>query len=162
MIELQAIQGIDCENIVTWNLDKDQDYLFQWAGHKIYAFPLTVEQIIRRLGADDTRIFKIMDNQKMIGSVELTNIDTKTGYGKICRFIIRDDYSGQGIGQYALQELVNFSVKELGLNHLELVVFTFNKRAISCYEKIGFVICKFNENQENLKWNSYTMEYNTK
>lgn len=159
MIQLQSLEEKDCEFIISWNEGKDQDYLYQWAGHRIYTFPLTKEQITGRIGEASTRIFKIIDNYKMIGSVELTSIDKSTGYGKICRFILSDNHCGRGIGQVALREVINYAKREFELNRFELNVFTFNKSAIRCYENIGFVITKLNENNENPKWDSYTMEF---
>ena len=159
MVELKLLEEEDCDFIVDWNKNKDRDYLIQWAGYKVYQYPLNTEQISRRIGEENIRIFKIIYNATIVGSVELSNMDVCLGCGNISRFIISDEYSNKGIGQEALQQLIHNVYSEFGINRFELRVFLFNKRAIGCYEKVGFTISKLNENQEDIKWNSYTMEY---
>jgi RimJ/RimL family protein N-acetyltransferase len=159
MVELKLLEEKDCDFIVDWNKGKDRNYMIQWAGDKVYQYPLNTEQISRRIGEDNIRIFKIIYNDAIVGSIELSNMDVCLGYGKISRFIISDEYSNKGIGQEALQQLIHNISSEFGINRFELGVFLFNKRAIGCYEKVGFTISKLNENQTDIKWNSYTMEY---
>ncbi|MBF4691509.1 GNAT family N-acetyltransferase [Fusibacter ferrireducens] len=157
MILIKPIEIEDCTYIVKWNSLKDEDYLTQWAGPSTYSYPLTVEQITNRLNEKNTTIFKILNKDIMTGSIEITDINEVTGYGKVCRYILSDDFIGQGIGQKALKNLVEYSFNELGLSHLELRVYTFNVGAIKCYEKAGFTISQLNENEKDSKWNSYTM-----
>ncbi len=157
MVELQPLEHKDCKKLVAWNADKDENYLYQWAGHKVYTFPLTVEQISTRFGQENLLFFKLLDNSEMIGCVELAKIDKAAGYAQICRFILRDDRCGNGLGQIALRQLVAFAFEDLKLLRLELNVYTFNLRAIQCYLNVGFVIDEQNDHPDNPHWNVFSM-----
>lgn len=158
MIELLPLQREDCEKIVDWNADKDQNFLFQWAGRRIYKYPLDSDQIAARISVPDTVIFKIVFEKKMIGTVELHQIDSAQKCAKVCRFFIPEPNCGSGIGRQVLELLSRHAFNELGLNRLELGVYTFNVRALRCYEKSGFLVKEFHEDPENPRWNSYIME----
>jgi RimJ/RimL family protein N-acetyltransferase len=45
---------------------------------------------------------------------------------------------GQGYGTEAVQLILDYAFLELNLERVSLNVFSYNGRAISCYEKIGF------------------------
>lgn len=45
---------------------------------------------------------------------------------------------GQGIGRDAFELLLNYAFNELNLYRLSLRVFSFNRRAITLYKKLGF------------------------
>ena len=48
------------------------------------------------------------------------------------------DYWGKGYGSDALKVLIRFIFEEVNIYKIKLNVFSFNKRAISCYKKLGF------------------------
>ncbi|HYH05336.1 MAG TPA: GNAT family N-acetyltransferase [Bacillota bacterium] len=123
----------------------------------LYPFPLTVRQVVERLDEAGTRIFAIMDDTAMVGTVELSQINPEQGTAIICRFLVRQDRHGKGYGQKALHALVDLALQELHLSRLELRVFAYNVAAIRCYQKTGFLVCQYHENQNNPQWNSYTM-----
>ncbi|MFP4384863.1 MAG: GNAT family N-acetyltransferase [Spirochaetia bacterium] len=158
MINIIKMQRDDCRQIAAWNLNKGQDFLYQWAGRKIYSHPLDADQLTARLEDPSIIIFKITNEEKMIGTVELNMDDCPDGTAKVCRFLIPEPYSGKGIGQEVLQRAARFASDELDLSRLELGVYTFNVRAIRCYEKSGFIVKAFHKDPRDQKWNSYTME----
>ena len=45
-----------------------------------------------------------------------------------------------GFGSEAMRLLVDFCFMEMNMNKVKLKVYEFNKRAIHCYEKIGFQV----------------------
>nr|WP_206076217.1 GNAT family protein [Marinitoga lauensis] len=45
-----------------------------------------------------------------------------------------------GYGTEAMKLLVNFIFDEMNINKVKLHVFSFNKRAIRSYEKVGFKV----------------------
>jgi RimJ/RimL family protein N-acetyltransferase len=53
-------------------------------------------------------------------------------------FIGNKQYWNKGFGQEALGLLTDYGFQSLNLNNIMLTVFSFNKRAIKCYEKAGF------------------------
>ncbi|NLJ05917.1 MAG: GNAT family N-acetyltransferase [Exilispira sp.] len=49
-------------------------------------------------------------------------------------------YWNKGYGTDALKTLVSFGFNYLNLHNISLMVYSFNKKAIHCYEKVGFKI----------------------
>jgi RimJ/RimL family protein N-acetyltransferase len=148
--------------IVTWNTGKDTDFLTQWAGRG-YRYPITEEQITERLVANtgaDYKIYGIMMDASPIGTIELMNIDYKAKRAKIGRFLIDPAKIGNGYGTKALKLFVEHVFAETPITTLELTVFNFNKVAIRCYEKVGFV--KTSETTRPSGWIAITMEIKRK
>lgn len=52
---------------------------------------------------------------------------------------VHDAYAGRGVGQLLMNTVIDISDNWLNLIRLELTVYTDNKRAISLYERCGFV-----------------------
>lgn len=48
------------------------------------------------------------------------------------------NYWDQGYGREAIELVLNYGFNILNLNNIMLNVYSFNKRAITCYENIGF------------------------
>ena len=97
------------------------------------------------------------EQEKAIGSIELDDIDLIRGTARICRFILSDQARGRGLGRRVLWELIQIAFDEMGLNRLTLRVYCFNVGAIRCYQKCGFLVSEFHQD-ENPYWNAYTME----
>ena len=157
MLELKPISEYDFQTIVDWNNGKDKDYLNQWAGPKVYHYPITIDQIKEHNKNLDSKIFMIFDKKIPIGSVELDKINKKNLSAHISRFIICDEYLNKGYGTMALKELVKNAFLDLGFIRLTLSVFCYNIGAIRCYEKVGFLVKEYHKN-EDVKWNFYIME----
>ncbi|MCM1990732.1 GNAT family N-acetyltransferase [Oceanirhabdus seepicola] len=162
MIKLISLEKKDIINIIDWNKDKDADFLMQWAG-RYYTYPITEEQIITRLenknSKSDINIYKIVldKTNEMIGTVELFFPENNPDIAVIGRFLIEEAFRGNGYGEEALKETVNKAFDKFGFNKVVLGVFEFNKNAIKCYEKVGFIKDKLREDVNNPKFNSYTM-----
>ena len=142
MIDCTLLDVDDCDEIVSWNINTDVSFLQQWAG-KIYTYPLTKEQIIKRIKKEsksDEYIYKIYENNQIIGTIELFNIDYINMKCKIGRFLIKLDYQNKGYGKRILETIISKSYKELGLNTFNLSVFDYNQNAINCYLRYGFII----------------------
>ena len=50
------------------------------------------------------------------------------------------DYWNQGYGTEALQLLLEYGFQILNYHNIMLGVYSYNKRAIKCYEKVGFKV----------------------
>jgi RimJ/RimL family protein N-acetyltransferase len=159
MIHIAQITEKDYHLLVDWNNGKDENYLFQWAGHKVYHYPITIDQIKSHVNEEFSRIYIIYNNGNPIGSIEFDKINKELLSANICRFIICESEKNKGIGTLALKQLCNMAFKDMGLKRLTLGVFCYNVGAIRCYEKVGFLVKEFNQ-REDPKWNSYTMEIN--
>jgi RimJ/RimL family protein N-acetyltransferase len=52
------------------------------------------------------------------------------------------EYCGRGIGKEILKEGIRIAKERFGECIIELQVRSWNKRAIKCYESVGFIIMK--------------------
>jgi tRNA (cmo5U34)-methyltransferase len=140
MIRVVPLEKKDTNCIVEWNSGKGADFLTQWAGRG-YQYPLTGEQIAERLTTDaatDYKIYGIILDGGMIGTVELMKIDDNVKRATIGHFLLDPAKTNHGYGTEALLLLVKKVFQETPLITLELTVFDFNKAAMRCYQKVGF------------------------
>lgn len=77
------------------------------------------------------------DKELYIGGCSIHDIDTKNRVA-ILGIFLGKKYTGKGYGTDALRILVDFCFNEVNVNKIKVNVFSFNKIAIHCYEKIGF------------------------
>ncbi len=164
MIKLELMKREDLEKVLSWNKDKDEDYLLQWAG-PLYSYPLTLLQLKDSLKAankevSESYIYKIIskESNEIVGTIELKVIGEKIG--RVCRFLIDEQYRGGGRGTEAIEEVLSIGFEKLGFDKITLGVFDFNEGAIKCYEKVGFVKDEFKENARKSSkgyWNLYNM-----
>ncbi|GAB6189108.1 GNAT family protein [Marinitoga arctica] len=74
-----------------------------------------------------------------IGGCGIPNVDWKNSVVTVGIFIGKP-FLNNGYGTEAMKLLVNFVFNEMNINKVKLHVFSFNKRAIRSYEKVGFKI----------------------
>lgn len=77
-------------------------------------------------------------DDKLIGNCGLMNVDSVHRQAELGIFIGEKDYWDKGLGTEAMKLLLDFGFNLLNLHNILLKVFSFNKRAISCYKKVGF------------------------
>lgn len=77
-------------------------------------------------------------DRKYIGGIGLHNINWLSRNARLGIVIGDKEYWGRGFGTDAVKLLLGLAFEKMGLHRVELVVFTFNQRAITCYEKCGF------------------------
>ena len=154
MIELHPLSAAEFPLVVDWVNAHDADFLVQWAG-KTYRYPLTVAQMEQHYNKginsleSGVFIYKIVETGQgeIIGTVQLGRIDMDAKEAAVGRFLIKSEqWRGRGIGTKALREIVRIGFEDLGLNRIRLNVFDFNRRAIRCYEKVGFTASRVNAN----------------
>lgn len=80
------------------------------------------------------------DGDTLIGNCSLFSIDHIHQRGEIGIFIGEEKERGKGYGVEALEILVAYGFKVLNLKNIMLRVFSYNQRAIRCYEKAGFKV----------------------
>ncbi len=85
-------------------------------------------------------VFSIYDRKKeiLIGNVSLENINHLDRSAELGIFIGYKKYWGRGYGSEAIELILDFGFNVLNLNSIFLKVYSYNKRAIKSYEKIGF------------------------
>jgi len=77
------------------------------------------------------------EDNTYLGGCGINSIDAKNHCATVGIFL-GSEHCERGYGTDALRVLVDFCFNEVNLNKVRLVVFSFNKRAIRCYEKVGF------------------------
>ncbi|HAR84656.1 MAG TPA: N-acetyltransferase [Clostridium sp.] len=168
MIRLELIKKEDLYKIVEWNRNKSANDLLQWAG-PLYEYPLTLSQVEKYFLDEknkevvDTYIYKIISisTEEIIGTVELREVDRENKIARVCRFLIGEEKErGRGIGALALKEILRSGFEDREFEKITLGVFDFNKGAVRCYEKVGFVIEKLLKDVRKAKdgyWSLYEM-----
>ncbi|AZR73371.1 hypothetical protein BBF96_08235 [Anoxybacter fermentans] len=71
-----------------------------------------------------------------IGFNEVSWKDRKATVG----LFLGKEYWGKGYGTDALMSMCHYGFTQLNFQRIQLQVFAFNRRAIRCYEKCGFIV----------------------
>ena len=130
--------------------DADSDALFGWINDRELVIlnapfrPVSRDEHdawferIRR--SHEVVIFGIRtaDDDRLIGSCQLNEIDRTKGSAQLQIRIGDRDHWGRGRGTEAIRLLLRHAFGELGLRRVRLHVFADNERAIRAYEKAGF------------------------
>lgn len=84
--------------------------------------------------------FAIIDtkNDKLIGNGGFSSIDHSRQTAEVGLFIGEEEIRNIGLGTEALKLLIKYGFEYLNLNNIMLKVYSFNERAIKCYQKCGF------------------------
>ncbi len=77
-------------------------------------------------------------NNKLIGSIDLCEINHLKRKATLGIFIGDNEYRGKGYGTEAIRLILDYGFNYLNLNNIKLDVMEFNERAQKCYKKCGF------------------------
>lgn len=127
-------------NRLAENIDSPMEMMI-WAGPK-YMYPLTFEQLEESMSQKSKNyLFSLFDGdiKQTIGFIEIEIINEDKRVGSIQSVMIFKDFRGRNYSEELLDLAAKYAFETLKLNRLELKVFSFNKAAISCYKKTGFV-----------------------
>lgn len=75
---------------------------------------------------------------ELIGNCSLMKLDRINRRCTIGIFIGDEENRNKGYGVEALELLLNYAFNFQNMHNINLYVFSFNERAIKCYNKIGF------------------------
>lgn len=103
----------------------------------------------------------LKETDKLIGNCGFCDINHLHQKGEVGLFIGEEENRSKGYGTEALSLLVEYGFNYLNLKNIMLKVFSFNKRAIKSYEKIGFKVFgkRIEDYYLNGKWyDEYFME----
>lgn len=90
---------------------------------------------------ESQHMFNIVASGVLIGNCEITAASLESGYYVIGIMIGDTHYQGKGYGAEAVRLLCKYGFDALNAYTIELRVHDLNKRAIACYEKVGFREC---------------------
>ncbi|UPW85004.1 GNAT family N-acetyltransferase [Lysinibacillus sp. Ag94] len=97
-----------------------------------------VDHVILGTHAGKSYIMVEKGKESPIGIVALINIDYKNRNAECIIDIGEKEYWGKGYGSEGLKLLLDYAFYEMNLHRVYLKVFSFNDKAISLYNKIGF------------------------
>lgn len=88
--------------------------------------------------AEDRWDYGIMHGGRLIGEAVLNHVDAANESASFRIAIWEPRRRGRGYGTEATGLLVDFGIRAVGLNRIELEVYAFNSHARRVYEKVGF------------------------
>jgi RimJ/RimL family protein N-acetyltransferase len=109
---------------------KTEADMVQWAGH-VFTWPLTEKPSLYP--------FVLSDRKRVVGYCELSQYRRDFNSAMLSRVIVSPKRRNKGLGTFMINEVLRFGFTDLGLNRIGLGVFDFNKAAIRCYTRVGFV-----------------------
>lgn len=148
MITESSLQG---KNIFLRNLRRsDVPIMVQWINNPEISRYLQVESPVTeeeesmwvenmRDGEND-QVFAIIERatEEHVGNIGVHNISKTDKVATIGLFIGDISKQGKGYGKEAIELVTDFAFNELGLIRLQAPIFSFNKRSMAIFEKVGF------------------------
>lgn len=144
MFETERIilRKVELEDAVTYHKWRNDTEVMYSTSPELDKFILEdTEEFIRMIISSDTNKSYMIEtkiDQETIGIISLANINFKDRNAECIIDIGEKGKWGQGFGREALELLLEYAFQELNLHRLMLEVFSYNQRAITLYEKIGF------------------------
>jgi RimJ/RimL family protein N-acetyltransferase len=142
-VRLAAVNpDTDLEDFCRWSLNSEYLRLLD----SDPARPRTSQFFQRRYDqpgnqmTDFSFAIRTLDEDRLIGQVELDEIEWPHASGWISIGIGDPDYWNKGYGTDAMKELLRFAFMEVGLYRVSLNVFEYNQRALHLYQKLGFQV----------------------
>lgn len=136
-VTLSPIRVEDSETLFRWINDPETVRFnvaykpVHWANH---------DDWVKSLGkATNKVIFAIRADDKLIGVVQLIDIDPVHRSAELTIRIGDESQRGAGHGTQALKQTIDFAWRDLNLHRVCLRVFANNHQAIRAYEKAGFL-----------------------
>lgn len=130
----------------------DYEALARWSNDPAYiqkirlpAFPLNIEQIRKQeedaITARGALIFRMrtLEDDHLIGTIGMYQVDAVLQSAEFGIAIGEPDYRGKGYGTEGTKLMVRYGFQEMNLHRVWLRVLETNPRAISVYEKCGFI-----------------------
>jgi len=140
-VNLRPLRDGDTIRRVEWLNDRETVRLFT-GSEPIRAYErVDGERWLQTLEADLTAFVWAVETRehRHIGDVDLHNMDRQSGLAKLTILIGDKAFWNCGYGTDAVKTLLRYAFSELALESVGLRVYGFNKRAIRCYEKCGFI-----------------------
>ncbi|MCW3079847.1 GNAT family protein [Segetibacter sp.] len=145
MVKLEYFDREDFKKLIEWM--NSEHLITNWAG-SLFRYPLTedsLEWYIRdtnNLENPDAFIYKAIDTTtgNTVGHISLGGISEKNRAARISRVLVGNTAErGKGYCTGMINAVLKIGFEELKLHRISLGVYDFNKSAIRCYEKCGFV-----------------------
>lgn len=143
-IILREYREEDSAHIYNWTRD---EITTKWMGRK-YRNPRPMDEIensVRSIISQPPKdgVFFAIANRETetyIGGIDLTSIDWIDKNGVLSIVIAKSSDRNKGFAAEAITLLLDYAFNELDLHKIEMGVYSDNKAAVRCYEKLGFNI----------------------
>ncbi len=147
-VNLRPMKKEDIELAVKYEADEDVTNNY-FMGMNLFPTKDMWEKWYEGITKDDEDFSFAVENKEglYIGGCFTSWLNWKNRTTYIAVFIGNPDYRSKGYGTEALRIFLGFLFNELGLRKVKLNVFSFNKRAIRCYEKCGFTVDGINRKE---------------
>lgn len=134
---LSPINPEDYEICTKWLNDETMTKNTSQVRHTI---GLAKEKAFLEKMAEEGNDFAVVlkENDEFIGCCGFHNINAISRNCEIGLFIGDEENRGKGYGGEILKLLISYGFEILNMHNIMLKVFSFNERAIKCYEKAGF------------------------
>ena len=80
-----------------------------------------------------------LDKNEMIGAISLEKINNINRTATLGIFIGNQEYLSKGYGTEAIKLILDYGFNYMNLHSIQLDLMSFNKRALNCYKKCGFI-----------------------
>lgn len=138
-IYLSPMSTEDVEIFTQWLNDfNTTDYLAR--SGMIITLPSEKEYLENKTNRNNEAKFAIvtLDEEKLIGTVSLEQINPINRDAVLGIFIGEKDYRNNGYGTEAIKLILEYGFNYFNLHSIRLDVLSFNERAQKCYKKCGF------------------------
>ena len=144
MIKLEYFGIEDFKKLIEWV--NSEHLLTNWAG-SLFRYPLNEDSLewyiqdTNNLETSDALVYKAVETvtNKTVGHISLGGISRKNKAARISRVLISDEARGKGYCDKMTNAILKIGFEDLQLHRISLGVYDFNRAAIRCYEKCGFV-----------------------
>jgi len=128
-IDIAPMSQADAEEIAGWR------YLPPYDFYDMDADQRDLTELLDRAGRGDRYYSAHNADRELIGFFELRS----AGDTVVVGIGLRPDHTGRGLGQSFLETGLTFAREQFAPGHFKLSVAEFNLRAITVYERAGFV-----------------------
>lgn len=136
-IYLSPRNSEDIEKFTEWLNDfETTDYLGRSGA--IITLDMEKKYLEDHIHEEATFAIVTLDEDKLIGTVSIENINHINRNGTLGVFIGDKEYRNNGYGTEAIRLILEYGFKYLNLNNIKLDLMEFNERALACYKKCGF------------------------
>jgi RimJ/RimL family protein N-acetyltransferase len=145
MVKLEYFDQKDFAQLIEWM--NSEHLITNWAG-SLFKFPLTEDSLdwyienTNNLNSSDAFVYRAVDTKtgKTVGHISLGSVSEKNRAARISRVLVGNtDERGKGYCTGMINAVLKIGFEDLKLHRISLGVYDFNKAAIRCYEKCGFV-----------------------
>jgi RimJ/RimL family protein N-acetyltransferase len=133
---LSPIDENDAEKFTEWLNDLEIT-----SNINLYPRSITIEnekEILKRISKDNNYSIIDIETNELLGNCGFNDLDNLNQTGEIGIIIGNKKFWNKGYGTEALILLLDYGFKALNLHNISLWTYSFNKRGLKCYEKIGF------------------------